>query len=265
MSAREHGERRCYLAGCRRPECLDAHYRYMSRYNLDRNRGKLRRVDSKPVSDHLKKMHDAGWSDKQIAERSGAKEGTIWHHRNRKHPTISRELSDRILAVEVTAPSGPGGAFVDSVGSMRRLRALSRMGYTAAHIAKEVKLSTHTIGELTSGSRSKVSASTARVIADLYERWSATLGPSVQTRRYAERKEWGSPLVWDNIDDPNEEPNFGKQVSRVTALAEDCFELVEKQGYTRALAAERLGVKRDALDVAISRYRGQTKEQEAAA
>ncbi|MBD3004855.1 hypothetical protein [Streptomyces sp. 5-10] len=265
MSAREHGERRCYLAGCRLPECLDAHYRYMSRYDLDRHRGNARRVDSKPVSDHLEKMHAAGWNDKRIARETGVSEGAIWDHRHRMHPVISRKLSDRILALDVTAPSGRGGVLIDSTGTVRRLRALARMGYTAAHIAEKAKLATGTISELMSGSRSKVNTSTALAIADLYESWSAALGPSIRTRRYAERKGWGSPLTWNNIDDPSEKPDFGEQVSKSTALAEDGLELVEKQGYTRALAAERLGVKRDTLDTAISRYRSRMQEKKTAA
>src|SRR5207248_8683430 len=51
-----------------------------------------------------------------------------------------------------------------------------------------------------------VHVSTAAKVANLFERWSATRGPSVRARNHAAKLGWLPPLAWDNIDNPAEQP-----------------------------------------------------------
>ncbi|MFE7476282.1 hypothetical protein ACFU98_35105, partial [Streptomyces sp. NPDC057575] len=94
-TAPQHGERRCYLRGCRRPECLDAHYRYMSRYRLDRERGTTRRIPAGPAAQHVQNLHKDGWTTGQIAAASRCADRTISDLLHHKNKTVRKDLAAR--------------------------------------------------------------------------------------------------------------------------------------------------------------------------
>ena len=79
----------------------------------------------------------------------------------------------------------------------------------------------------------------------------------MRARLYAQRNGWHGPLAWDDIDNPNEQPETAEDdaTPRYLALAEDAEWLERTQGYTREHAAARLGVTRDNLQASITRAR----------
>jgi hypothetical protein len=89
----------------------------------------------------------------------------------------------------------------DATGTVRRIRALMRMGWTATQIAAHVGGSKQNIIQMTDGPW--VYPATARRVAAVYDRlWDKEPpgGRSVHTVNRAIRKGWAGPLHWDDID-----------------------------------------------------------------
>lgn len=254
MTTPAHGERRCYLAGCRRPECSQAHYRYVSKYKLDRARGFTRRTNAAPVHRRLKQLLDTGWTCTEIARATGHAPNTIAALAETDHPTTTRNnVATSILRLGNT-PSRQ--LIVNGTGSMRRVRALVALGHSQHTIALATGLSDDVISLIARGQRPRVHATTARRITLAYRPMSRSRGTSDTARALAKDRGWHGPLAWDVIDDPAAQPEttLEERVHRTRALAEDGLEL-EVQGYSRRHAAERLGVTVDTLQQAIKRHR----------
>lgn len=95
---------------------------------------------------------------------------------------------------------------VDSTGTVRRLRALMRLGHRAIEIGELLGVSDEAVLQITR--RPTVYRSTAERVRAVYDQLSMTLGGSDETRRRAERQGWPPPLSWDDdtIDDPAARP-----------------------------------------------------------
>ena len=101
---------------------------------------------------------------------------------------------------------------VDKTGTVRRVQALQRLGWSA-------EVMSHMLGHsgaylnvtINRDGRLGVHQRTAEKVRDLYERLSMTIGPSDITRRRALRAGWAPPMAWDDdtIDDPNAAPDYG--------------------------------------------------------
>lgn len=105
------------------------------------------------------------------------------------------------------------GAYVSSVPSQRRLRALTALGYSQYRLSAETGLSRNAILYSISGKAPLIHSHTHRTIRDAYERLSMTLpvGRNAQeaagiarARNRARRDGWAPPLAWTNIDDTTE-------------------------------------------------------------
>lgn len=108
------------------------------------------------------------------------------------------------------AAGRPG--LVPSVGTVRRLQGLARLGWPPAELAARLGSTTvEYVQQLRRTSRPTVERATHERIAALYDALAMTPGPSVRTRRYAERCGWAPPLAWDDdaIDDPAARPDLG--------------------------------------------------------
>lgn len=97
---------------------------------------------------------------------------------------------------------------VNSIGSIRRVQALMRIGWRGIDIAHACGWKT---GEAVTNAlvhRDFVNHRTAARIKAAYDQMSMTLGPSATTRRRAETRGWPPPLAWDDetIDDPAAKP-----------------------------------------------------------
>lgn len=254
-----HGERRCYLRGCRRPECAAANYRYMSRYRLDRHRTGNRRLPADATAHHIQQLTAAGWSYNQIAAAAGPAHRTISAIAQRRTTTVTPDTERRILNIPIQPPAAT--QYVDATGTRRRLQALVAIGWPFVLIGPAIGLHATATGRIARGDLPQVRHATAQAVAAVYRDWSRRPGPNQRARLHATRLGWHGPAVWDTgtIDNPAAEPETDEPdlpgTPRYVAIAEDGLELVERQGYSRREAAVRLGVTKNYLEASIRRYR----------
>lgn len=95
---------------------------------------------------------------------------------------------------------------VPVLGTRRRLRALSRIGYPTREIARLLCWNTGTVSRIMSGRIQRVSRDTAAEVTALYDRLCMTLGPNQVTATRAATKGWPGPMAWDDPDNPRERP-----------------------------------------------------------
>lgn len=111
---------------------------------------------------------------------------------------------------------------VDATGTIRRMRALRRLGWSSAAIAKRAGRSKQWAQGLTRNR--KVSRATAKTIRTLCDELSMSIPPArtrgelasmVRARKHAERQGWPAPLAWDDdtIDDPAAMPSGVKEAA----------------------------------------------------
>ncbi|MFE7485541.1 hypothetical protein [Streptomyces sp. NPDC057552] len=203
----QHGERRCYLRGCRLPECLDANYRYMSRLRLDYQRGSTRRTDAKPVAAHINQLLDAGWTQAQIERATGVGHRTLSPLRIDKCVNVHTTIARRLLALPIGPPPA-NETDTDATGTIRRLQALAAIGHSYAAIARRVGIHKDALGVIARGDRTQVRVETAKAVTAVYRHMSRTSGPSARSRFNANRLGWHGPMAWDDttIDDPSAQP-----------------------------------------------------------
>lgn len=204
----DHGERRRYLRGCRCSECSNAHYRYMSRYRLDRERGQHRRVDSAPAAAHVRTLLNAGWNQRQIADAAQCAHRVIADLAAKRQATTLPRISTRILAITPHPVPAPA-QYADATGTIRRVCALIAMGYPINHLAAAIGIWPANLGRIARGELTQVSVPTAKATAAAYRELSRRPGPSQAARNRAKREGWHGPLAWDSdtIDDPSAQPD----------------------------------------------------------
>lgn len=106
---------------------------------------------------------------------------------------------------------GQWGGYIDATGTVRRLRALSAIGWSVRHVAQRFEQRTDVdpswLRSIARGNQGKVHADTARTIAAIYDDWCTQDGPSKHSRSWATKKGWHGPEAWDDgtIDDPSVE------------------------------------------------------------
>lgn len=104
----------------------------------------------------------------------------------------------------------------------RRIRALQALGWSSAHLARELGYS-HRDALLSMIRGQWCHRRTALRVFRLYERLCMTPGPSTITKARARKAGWPPPLAWDDIDDPDEQPAGWQYVpggSRADVLAD---------------------------------------------
>jgi hypothetical protein len=221
----QHGDRVTYvLDRCR---CLPCCYA-ASVYELERTKrnayGRSNLVDAGPVREHVAALMAAGVGLKRIVAVSGTPQGVLWklvYGKNGGTPSrrVTRSTADRLLALDPADPALlADGAKVCSVGTTRRLQALSCLGWSIGRLAAEAGLDRQRLDGAIHGR--PVVAGTARVVAALYERlWDKhppadTHREKISVTRTIHRSRdagWAPPLAWDDesIDDPAALPFAG--------------------------------------------------------
>ena len=245
----QHGERRCYLRGCRRPECAAANYQYMSRYRLDREHGQRRRTDSTPASDRIQELLTAGWNQRQIADAANCSERAISEAAQRIHPTMPRAIVQQILGIDPRQPLPRSLQYTDATGSRRRLQALLVIGHPAAGIAPAVGLNAGPLVLIARGVRQQVRPSTHERITAVYPTWTRAPGTCDRTRTWAQKYGWHGPLAWGgNIDDPSAQPETDEatviELKRddLAAFRTEEIDHLARFGVTQAEIAQRVGI-----------------------
>jgi hypothetical protein len=106
---------------------------------------------------------------------------------------------------------------IDATGTIRRLRALARIGYAFTYIGGRRGIDASSVREFARGEHPRIQAATARAYALLYDELCTTDGPSKRAASEARRKGWHGPEAWtdDTIYDPAAQPCRSDPVDEV--------------------------------------------------
>lgn len=139
----------------------------------------------------------------QLARQTGMRSHTLirLHHRGAE-ALVFRTTRDRILATHTRWTL---------IGVQRRLRALTRIGYSMRIVADETGLDMDALKRLRRAEGRKfVCNDYAEGVVAVYERLHMTPAPpgrsATRARTDAERHGWPPPLAWDDIDTDPEPP-----------------------------------------------------------
>ncbi len=216
---------RCGKAAGGRSGLCDNCYAMHRRRQIAYGRWQPDRIDPTPAREHLAALRGAGMGLRRIEKLSGLSRPTLQHLS--RAGFVSRNTQDRLLSVPIPGtvfdPVLAAGTQISGIGSMRRLRALTRMGWSAQVIADRIGVHRHQVTSWTSGRTQKITAAHAATVAELFDRIQMTAGPSRKAARWAELRGWAPPMAWDEdtIDDPAAQP-FGatRRTARVPLHAQ---------------------------------------------
>lgn len=195
----------------------------------------------------LARWRDGGATYGEIADHTGIEESRVWE--------ILNDPTGRIYTRTHNAIMRAKGWPVTALGITRRVQALCRLGYSMPTIAAACGVSHDTIADLRARTpvfvSRKVRAGVIAGYAELemktpaqegdYQRRSVT-----RCRAHAERMGWPSPMAFDDIDDPNEQPQGVRTPARRDLLAE--WHDLRDAGESIEQAAVRLGVTVGAIE-----------------
>ncbi|MFD5678394.1 hypothetical protein, partial [Streptomyces sp. NPDC127040] len=224
----QHGERRCYLRGCRQPECCQANYQYMSRIRLDHDRGQRRRTTTTRSRAHIHALIKAGWTQAQICRATGLPHRTISAITRGLYPQCNRGIEQQILALPITAAPNDLRD-IDATGSRRRLQALAVMGHTGVDVAAQAGMHRDALNRIRRGELATVRKETAEKISRAYRHLSRRAGTSTRTRYLAAAQGWHGPLAWDDstIDDPAAQPEIDEPYTPPAKNGRDSMRMAE--------------------------------------
>lgn len=217
--------------------------------------------------ERLTQLQTAGIGTRQIRQLTGLSRSTIMRLGAAERRWIDRRTHELIMGIAVPASAAElasASALVDSTGSIRRLRALARIGYGGPQITESLGLADSTaLSSLYSGKAKYVTARRALAIADLFNKLEMTEGPSRVARQRATVKGWPLPLQWDEdtIDDPAAPPIYGSNFSTAKERLEELQDMGVRD--IREIA-NRLDVKPESVERQLQRIKAATKEEGAA-
>lgn len=237
----------CVRSGQDQETPMDTRQQYQRDYYLQTlaAAGKAPRQPAEPVRAHIRALTDTGMTYVEIAEACGLHRHTIGAVARGENGTVRAHTAQAILAVRPA---------LTLIGAIRRVRALTALGWSAPAIAQAGQITTCTVGSYRRGEAQFLGPGAVGVV----RAWKAlSMRVPAQVTRYeksmvtrsqawARREGWAPPLAWDNIDDPNERPNIGEKVRGFDL--DDWARLVQ-WGETPRRAAERAGVTIDAVNL----------------
>jgi hypothetical protein len=191
---------------CARPNCpRTAHHSTYCRvhHKILRDRGEVGMTPTAPALEHIEKLKSLGWDMLMIARESGVSHSGIRHlHR---HEVCRQRTARSILSLPLVAR----GTLLstEAVGTVRRIRALQRIGWTFRDIAEQGTMSYAVVVAVACGKRIP-SFRTALAVREVYEKIGDSRGPSPLIAARAKGKGYPPPAAWDDdtIDDPNATP-----------------------------------------------------------
>jgi hypothetical protein len=203
---------------------------------------------------HIRQLRGRGLTNAQISTAAGISAPTL-HRIARLHGPITAATERRILAVP--APTGPTAGCLTATtadGTRRRLQALAVTGWPGSTIARRAGMARQDIDDLIHGRDQRTSLRTATRIAALFrqlwdqqpEQHGVRPAAAARARRIATAAGWHPAAAFDDLDDPNAQPQIGEQTSRLDAVVEDTAELAA-EGYSREGIAARLGIQWEAV------------------
>lgn len=164
-------------------------------------------VRATKVRNHIRQLNALGVSINDVARAAGVPERTVASIASGGVQSMHREWwVDQILSVDHRPHPSQRRAL--TIGARRRVQALGFIGYPQHMIETEIGVNRAVLAAFF---RHQVMPyGRWKAIADVYEAWSGTPGPSDFSRRVARSKGWASPLAWEDldIDDPHATPDL---------------------------------------------------------
>jgi hypothetical protein len=188
---------------CRCNLCRAAALRTAKTQELRRLRGIPAYVDRSIVAAHVRLLLAAKWDRQTIADTAGVSRKTVFNVLNSTRANVQIGTAQALLKLRPEdAPS-----WRPAFGAMRRVRALSAMGWPLWWTAEQAGLSETGIRDICSGRTQMVSRERFDAIDRVYRAHAMRLGPSDVARTVARAKHWATAAAWNDIDDPNDQPH----------------------------------------------------------
>jgi DNA-directed RNA polymerase specialized sigma24 family protein len=206
--ARANGSPR-YRKPCKCEPCLIARRRQDKKWKVSRALGNPAMVDATPAREHLAELRKTRtWAS--ICTATGIAQSNLFYIANGTRSEVQRATRDAILAVQ-PGPKAVDTLHIDALGSRRRLQALMTVGHSVRLIARECSIAKDRAHDIALGLQPTVRADVAQRIADAYTRLAFRPAPvnkfTQRTRNLAAARGWHGPLAWDDIDNPDEQPD----------------------------------------------------------
>lgn len=254
-----HGTRKGYRQGCREECCSSVESAYQAAYYTEHKAviGRPGLVPADRVVRRLRELLADGWILHRLADVLGVHRETLKAilARAEQGPTRCRyDTARRVLTARIPSRR-------TTVGTTRRVRALTCLGWTATAIARQAGVDVETVKALLRGETTNAKRVVRDAIAEVYDALSMrhphTTGrraSATAARNRAARAGWAPPLAWDDetIDDPSATPTPAYQPSHRVDLEE--AERLLQWGVTPDAVAARLGTERRTLARAAYRH-----------
>lgn len=243
--------------------CADCRPVRLRNSKLFRN-GRLPVVDQRARAvNRFRKWQARGYSSRAVADMTGLSERTVQAmFQGRTDPArMMHRTAQRIL----DAPDIPTGrGWVPSIGCVRRLQALTVMGWSMRHLSQRCDLDESTLAALRSETHSTTRPRFAAVVTALYDELWNTPGPGRHAATRAHNRGWQPPMAWDDdtIDNPTATPDTGRREyvrnggdgTPQHVLVENVEDLLDMDlAATTAAVAQRLGLSVKSLRRALER------------
>lgn len=213
-SACPHGTVTGYVAWrCRCEACTNANRRRANQYKMRKLNGVQVWGDIDAVHDHIEMLKSSGISYYAIAKAVGYKnKGQIYAIAIADRITAAAAI--RILAT--TIEDLDDRSFVPALGTMRRLRALGRFGYSTPAIATAIGFDEVTLRKIRNGRQRRTRRWVVNAVTAYYRANADRPGPCNRSRLYAERRRWLPPMAWDDedFDDPRGQARAHSRIKR---------------------------------------------------
>ncbi|WP_162815523.1 helix-turn-helix domain-containing protein [Microbacterium arborescens] len=233
--------------GCGCESCIVAHRVDAAAFRRRRAYGHVTPpVDATAARARIVELLSAKWTQRQIAQAAGVSVSTV-KRVLAGFPKVAPEVEKRLLA-DLQRPRPVAKANVDATGTKRRLQALMAHGWTFRELASRIGVDERQITWTMQAHT--VTRARADAVASLYRAlWDQPAPERTRdrTRRIAARRGWVGALAWENIDDPDEQPDTAD------AALEPGWKLREVEhlrslGESPARALEALGTTPDAVE-----------------
>lgn len=252
----EHGDERRYRRGCRCQKCRSGANQANIRRRYLRQTGRGAERAPHRAAARVEHLRAAGLDDRDIRAQASIC-CDILYRIMRREGTIRLATEQRILAVPVPQSSGPtkSRAYIDGLGTLRRLQALAAAGWYPAEVARRLGRQRENIRQLMrSGDTARVAMRQAAAIRHLYEELQDQVPEdhgvphhyAERARKQAASNGWAAPAYWD--DDEFDNPEFTPVVSGhlkrndMAAIRRAEVEHLASFGLSEHEIAERLGM-----------------------
>ena len=149
-----------------------------------------------------------------------------------------------------------------AAGTIRRLQALSAIGWGPAQIAERLGMTTINVQQIRRGRNDTVTRQQHERIEAVYNELQGTAGPSLATRASAERAGWAPPLAWNDsaIDDPAAQPRGVGAAPTTGRVDLGEVEHLASFGVSRQEIAQRMNVRLESIERAEMRAQARARQ-----